>query len=489
MHMKEKETDKLAILAQFSEELTGIENNDKLFDFLIDGISKIIGCSQASLMMFDSEKRILELMKVRGYDAKGIGDPRIELTHDISKWVYDGGEVFALTEDGSTKYLILFDQQENKYFDCELRIPLLAKNHKITLLNIGKKATGTDYSNEDITVLQILVNLVRLAIERSIGLQESANGIARSKKDKKGDISPKNIQIKKKVEGVNIIGVSPAIEQVHNFIERVANKDVSVLITGESGTGKDLVARSIHQKSDRQDKPYVAMNCAALPENLVESELFGHEKGAFTGAHMQKKGKFEYADGGTLFLDEIGDMNLTTQAKLLRVLEDGSFQRTGGNSTLKSDVRILAASNKNINEEITNGNFREDLYYRINVVQIHIPPLRERKEDIEVLAEYFFEKFNSFYDKKISKIDNSAKTRLMEYEFPGNIRELQNIIERAVIMEQSCKLTIDFMPSSDRKKEMGFSINSEGSLVDLEKEHIKKVLEDVNFNKSHAATS
>ncbi|MBN1997737.1 sigma 54-interacting transcriptional regulator, partial [candidate division KSB1 bacterium] len=206
-----------------------------------------------------------------------------------------------------------------------------------------------------------------------------------------------HIVVKSKEEPVDLFGDSMYMQQIQELIETVAKEDVPVLITGESGTGKELVARAIHRKSHRAKNPMVTMNCAALPDALVESELFGHEKGAFTGAFNQKKGKFEYADRSTLLLDEIGDMNLQTQAKLLRVLQDGSFQRVGGNKTLYSDVRLLTATNKNLEDAIQTGTFREDLYYRINVVRISLPPLRERGEDILSLAEYFFQYYSKLY--------------------------------------------------------------------------------------------
>ncbi|UCE07179.1 MAG: sigma-54-dependent Fis family transcriptional regulator, partial [bacterium] len=296
-----------------------------------------------------------------------------------------------------------------------------------------------------------------------------------------------HLKIKRRVNDVEMVGQSAAIQKVKFLIERVATKDVTVLITGDSGTGKELVARAIHQKSSRNNKPLVAMNCAALPENLVESELFGHEKGAFTGAHCQKKGKFEFADGGTLFLDEIGDMSLATQSKLLRVLQEGTFQRIGGNKTLTVDVRVIAASNKDLTEEICQGKFREDLYYRVNVVQINIPPLRERTEDIPLLAAYFLKKYTDFYGKNINGIADKALGRLMQYDFPGNIRELQNLIERAVIMEPGNELTLDFIPISPLTAKIPQSQDSTGTLEQLEKEHIKRVIQQVNYNKSQAA--
>ncbi|MCI0493863.1 sigma-54 dependent transcriptional regulator, partial [candidate division KSB1 bacterium] len=408
-------------------------------------------------------------------------------TENVEQWIYEGGEVFALTEQGKNKFLIVFDEDERKYFDCELRIPIFIKGKLTGIFNIGKKSTGTEYSNDDITLFRILASTTSIVLERVV----NSNHFIPSKVDQRQpDFSPvSGFKIKRRVETHEMIGDSEAIQRIKHLIERVASKDVTVLISGESGTGKELVARAIHRNSSRSDNQMVAMNCAALPENLVESELFGHEKGAFTGAHCQKKGKFEFADGGTLFLDEIGDMSLATQAKLLRVLQDGAFQRIGGNKTITTDVRLIAATNKNLTKEIREGNFREDLYYRINVVQICIPSLRERPEDIPVLAEYFLEKYNDFYGKTIAGIAPGALERLQQYEFPGNIRELQNIIERAVIMEQGSELSLDFIPVTLAAAPPAIQshVSSNGTLEDLEREHIKKVIEQVNYNKSEAA--
>jgi len=474
-------------LAKFSEELVSINDCEKALDNILDAVSETIGCNQASLMMFDFDAKKLKLMKVRGFKADNYKPPRIELTENVEKWIYEGGEVFALTEQGMNKFLIVFDEEESKYFYCELRIPIFALGRLIGILNIGKKSDGMEYSNEDITLLRIFVNISSMAIEKCLRASESIpskqSGTSESRET---PILPK-IQIRRRVHELEMIGRSAGMQKIRNLIERVAPKDVTVLITGESGTGKELVARDVHEQSCRKDKPLITMNCAALPENLVESELFGHEKGAFTGAHSQKKGKFEFADGATLFLDEIGDMTLTTQAKLLRVLQEGTFQRIGGNRTLKADVRVVTATNKVLQEEIKKGNFREDLYYRINVVQIHIPPLRERKEDIPLLAEHFFKKYNDFYSKQIKKISDHAMLQLLEYSFPGNVREFQNLIERAVIMEQGNELALDFLPIFSSPIPKAEPQDSNGTLEELEKEHIERVVKQVNYNKSQAA--
>jgi len=235
----------------------------------------------------------------------------------------------------------------------------------------------------------------------------------------------------------SIVGQSPAMQQVFKMIGRVAHSEAPVMITGESGSGKELVARAIHHYSSRSEASYLAINCAAIPENLLESELFGHEKGAFTGAVAQRVGRFEQCNSGTLFLDEIGDMPLQVQSKILRVLQEGEFSRVGGNVTLKTDVRIIAATNKMLEQEVADKRFREDLFYRLNVVRIHLPPLRQRKEDIRLLAEYFLQKVSSMRHTPRHRISEEAVRVLEAYPWPGNVRELENTIQRASVLATS----------------------------------------------------
>ncbi|HEX8372284.1 MAG TPA: sigma-54 dependent transcriptional regulator [Chthoniobacterales bacterium] len=235
----------------------------------------------------------------------------------------------------------------------------------------------------------------------------------------------------------SIVGQSPAMQQVFKMIGRVAHSEAPVMITGESGSGKELVARAIHHYSNRSEASYLAINCAAIPENLLESELFGHEKGAFTGAVAQRVGRFEQCNDGTLFLDEIGDMPLPVQSKILRVLQEGEFSRVGGNVTLKTDVRIIAATNKTLEQEVAAKNFREDLFYRLNVVRIHLPPLRQRKEDIRLLAEYFLQKVSTVRHVPRIRLSEEAVRVLEAYPWPGNVRELENTIQRASVLATS----------------------------------------------------
>ena len=262
-----------------------------------------------------------------------------------------------------------------------------------------------------------------------------------------------HLALQEEVEGKEeLIGHSPAIREVISLLERVAPSDGSILIVGENGTGKEVVARTIHRSSLRQDNPFLAVNCAAIPEDLIESELFGYEKGAFTGAYSRKKGRFELAHQGTLFLDEIGDMSLKTQAKILRTLEERSFERLGGTDTLKVDVRLIAATNKNLEAQIEKGDFREDLYYRISVIPVNLPPLRERKADIPLFVSYFLDKFNRRLASGRKSISSAATQYLSSYHWPGNVRELKNIIERLVIVVAGEEIGLADLPGYLREK-------------------------------------
>jgi two-component system response regulator AtoC len=282
----------------------------------------------------------------------------------------------------------------------------------------------------------------------------------------------------------NIIAKSPRMQQVIEAIKVVATSNATVLITGETGTGKELVARAIHSQSQRRGKPFVAVSCAALPESLLESELFGHEKGSFTGAYAQKKGKFEFADRGTLFLDEIGEMSANIQVHLLRVLEEKEFSRVGGNEPTKVDVRVISATNREIKEAVTKRQFREDLYYRLNVVNIELPPLRERREDIPLLAQIFLKKFALENNKEVSGFSAEATDFLLRYDWPGNVRELENAIERAVILAQKPVIGIDDLPQQTL---VAHSITLEKNLRQVEKNHIMNVLAQTRGNYTEAA--
>ena len=291
-----------------------------------------------------------------------------------------------------------------------------------------------------------------------------------------------------------MIGLSPVMQNVYKTIGRVANTNATVMIRGESGTGKELVARAIHFNSVRKDRSFIKINCASIPENLLESELFGHEKGAFTGAVTAKPGKFELAHRGTIFLDEIGEMSMSTQTKLLRVLQEREFERVGGTETIKVDVRIVAATNKDLEESIESGGFREDLYYRLNVVEVMLPPLRSRKTDIVALVSHIIKGCSAEHNKGIKGFSETAMEILMNYDWPGNIRELKNVCERAVLMSTGPVLGVEDLPLSLKKKSRRYGWLNDvpgGSLKEIvsevEREIILKALEEYNWNRSAAA--
>jgi two-component system, NtrC family, nitrogen regulation response regulator NtrX len=285
-----------------------------------------------------------------------------------------------------------------------------------------------------------------------------------------------------------LVGDSQKMNQLQEQMDMAAKSNSRVLILGESGSGKELVAHILHEKSSRAEKPFVEVNCAAIPQELIESELFGHEKGSFTGAFERKKGKFELADEGTLFLDEVGDMSLTTQSKVLRVIETQEFQRVGGSKNIKVDVRIIAATNKDLFEEVKKSTFREDLFYRLHVIPIIVPPLRERKEDIPELVEYFLGYFATEYGQKPKKITPEALKAFESYDWPGNIRELRNVIERLVIMTQSDVITPKniIIEGASRSDYFSFKTLKEAR-ESFEKDFIIKKLEENNWNISKTA--
>ncbi|MBI5251416.1 MAG: sigma-54-dependent Fis family transcriptional regulator [Desulfomonile tiedjei] len=311
-----------------------------------------------------------------------------------------------------------------------------------------------------------------------------------------------NQELKRSIQGrgsfANIVGKSPQMQEIFNFVEKVAPSKAGVLIIGESGTGKELIAKAIHCHSPRRNKPFITINCTAIPENLLESEMFGHQRGSFTGAIANKAGLVETAHTGTLFLDEVGEIPLSIQAKLLRFLQEHEFRRVGSTDEKKIDVRIIAATNKKLEKELEKGTFREDLYYRLNVIRIHVPPLREREEDIPLLIDHFVKKFSAEQGKKIQKVSSLAMRVLCNYNFPGNVRELENVIERCVTLEPSDQLTAENLPAK-LTESSGVSapsgdldippdgIDLDRALDNMERKLITRAMEITGGNRSRAA--
>ena len=304
------------------------------------------------------------------------------------------------------------------------------------------------------------------------------------------ELKIENEQLKEKLEEIikpdNLIGESQQMERIFDLIYTVAPTDTTVMIRGESGTGKELVAKAIHVNSKRKYFPVVTVNCGALAESLLESELFGHEKGAFTGAHFKRKGKFEMADGGTIFLDEVGSVSPKMQVELLRVIETKQFSRVGGNQLIKSDFRVITATNEPLEDLVKAGKFREDLYYRLNVFSIIVPPLRERRQDVPLLAHYFLNKFSTSMNKPINSISKDAMDFLIKYDWPGNVRELENAIERAVVVGKENSIKVENLPFHVSSNNVEDDASGK-SLSAIERKHILKVLCENNWNISRSA--
>jgi len=364
-------------------------------------------------------------------------------------------------------------------------VPIKLGNEVIGALSADRLFDENVSLEEDVRLLSIIASMIAQAVR----LRQQAE-------EERQRLLEENVRLqealKERFRPSNIIGESRAMQAVYDLIAQVSESNATVLIHGESGTGKELVANAIHYTSPRAEKPFIRVNCAALTESVLESELFGHERGAFTGALTQRKGRFELAHGGSIFLDEVGDFSPATQIKLLRVLQEREFERVGGSQTVKVDVRVIAATNRELEEMIKRGEFRRDLYYRLNVFPIYLPPLSERKTDIPLLADHFVEKYGKANRKSISRIAGAAMDMLMQYDWPGNVRELENCIERAVLLSGDDVIHAHHLPPSVQTVQGAAGARSEGlqgALDALEREMVLEALRASGGNKAAAARS
>jgi two-component system, NtrC family, nitrogen regulation response regulator NtrX len=359
--------------------------------------------------------------------------------------------------------------QEIKGVRSELPVIMISGHGNIDLAVKATRSGAYDFLEKPLSLERVLLAAERALEKRTLEMENKAL---------RQDLTKR----------WRLVGDSPKIIKLREQIDMAAKSSSRVLILGESGAGKELVAHLLHEQSNRNVKPFIEMNCAAIPQELIESELFGHEKGSFTGAFERKKGKFELSDEGTLFLDEVGDMSLSTQSKVLRVIETQEFQRVGGNRNIKVDVRIVSATNKDLAEEVKKGNFREDLLYRLNVIPIHVPPLRERRDDIRELIGYFLEYFSIECGQKPKKMHDDAFRLLEDYDWPGNIRELRNVIERLVIMTPAPLITPNniILGKSDTSDLFAFNTLKEAR-ESFERDFITKKLEENSWNISKTA--
>ncbi len=447
-------------------------NLETLLDAIGRVLLPIIPFERATLTIHEPEKDILRVFALEGPSPPehfgGIGTEVPRQGSHVG-WVFD-----------HKKALLRHDLEQERQFPVEERllaegirsyivVPLLAKGKALGTVNVGSQAVGR-YSEEDAALLQDVANQVALAIENMLAYEEIRGLKAR--------LEEENLYLQEEIKTdynfEEIIGESRTLKKMLRAVETVAKTDTSVLLMGETGTGKELIARAIHHLSPRKHRTLVKVNCAALPAGLIESELFGHEKGAFTGALSRKIGRFELADGGSIFLDEIGDLPLESQVKLLRVLQEGEFERVGGSPTIRVDVRVIAATNRDLEKDVHEGRFRPDLYYRLNVFPIRLPALRERPEDIPLLTTHFVMKYGAKLGKRIETIPQKAMHALLAYPWPGNVRELENVIERAVILTEGGRLELGEWLLKPAVISRGERL---ATLEELEREHILRTLE------------
>jgi len=420
-----------------------------------------------------------------------IVDDELSVRDSLAKWFHEEGYEVGTAENASDALTRLAERPwDAALVDIKMHgtdgIELQRRMHEIDPALIVIMMTG--YASVE-TAVTALKNGAYDYVTKPLDPDEIAHLVKRALAHKRTE--QENVRLRETVAEVarpeDIIGQSEAMQTVFHAIETVAPTDATVLITGESGTGKELVARAVHAASPRRFHPLVVIHCGALTETLLESELFGHEKGAFTGAQYRKKGKFEIAEGGTVFLDEIGDISLKTQTDLLRVLQEHEIVRVGSTQPIKVDFRCVAATNKNLEQLIEEGKFRPDLFYRLNVFHIELPPVRERRDDIPLLVGHFVKKFSLQMNKKITRVSPSAMNLLQQQPWAGNVRELENAVERAMVVAQEPEIREQDFVFKSAMPAAAANGNGPRSLEEIEKSHILRVLEQCNWNQTHAA--
>jgi Nif-specific regulatory protein len=426
----------LSALMKVSTTINAIRGVEELQKTLLELLFEVVPAERGAILLTDagSQEDASEFASVFGLDRRGEPDESIKVSRTVTKRVLQHGESLLTNNLADATDLESADSLITERPRSILCVPLIMLERTLGVIYLDTRDPESVFDKDHLQLVSAISAITAVAIENARHIEWLVSENQRL-------IADFNVEH-------NMVGESQAMRDVLQFISKVAPTDSTVLLAGESGTGKELVARAIHQNSKRADKPFMAVNCAALAESLLESELFGHEKGSFTGALALKKGRLEIADGGTVFLDEIGELSLTLQVKLLRVLQERDFERVGGTRTLKVDIRLITATNKNLEDAVEAGTFRQDLYYRLNVVGLQMPPLRERQEDIPLLANYFAAKYAEKCNRRITGISAEAQARLLGYDWPGNVRELENAIERAVVLGSTDRILLEDLPES-----------------------------------------
>ena len=462
---------------EISTWVSSVLDLDRLLELIIDTATEVMQAKASSLMLLDRKSGKLYFKVATGEKSEEIRKFEIDVGQGIAGFVAEKGEPLLIPDVSKEPR---WYKQISESIGFKTRsiacVPMKAGGEIIGVVEIIDKEDGSPIKDEDMKTLTVFADLASMAISNA----QKIDQVKKENKDLREEIGNK----------YQIVGESNALKNVLSDAFKVANSKTSTLILGESGTGKELLARLIHRAGSRKHKPLITLNCAAFPENLLEAELFGYEKGAFTGAINRKQGKFELADEGTLFLDEIAEMSPGMQAKLLRVLQEGIIYRVGGNVPIPIDFRVISATNKNIEKEVDEGRFREDLFYRLDVVQIHMPALRQRKEDIPLLAMHFLDIFRQEKGLLDLTISEEAMQKMLEYDWPGNVRELGNAMERAVVMGNEKKILPDDLPISERKTTqpaMKVGLTLKQGLDEFKKEFIALNLKHTGGNRSKAA--
>ncbi|MFZ2653348.1 MAG: sigma 54-interacting transcriptional regulator [Victivallales bacterium] len=488
----QRELKKLQLMLDISQSLQqGLDLKQAVLPVL-EKMSSHMGMLRGTITILNRETGQVEIDQAFGLSTEERSRGRYRLGEGVTGQVVKSGEPAVVRKISETP--LFLDRTKTRWREIEkhckckdisfICVPVKIGNEVIGALSADRLFDESVSLEEDLKLLTIIASLIAQAVKLRREARERENALREEKDRLSGELL-------RQFKPTRIIGNSSAMRQICALIAQVAPSNATALITGESGVGKELVAEAIHQNSSRSEKPFIKVNLAALPETLIESELFGHEKGAFTGAIARRSGRFGMAEGGTLFLDEIGELSPAIQVKLLRVLQEKEYERVGGGETLKTDVRIIAATNRNLEELIRDRKFREDLYYRLNVFPIHVPPLRERRTDIILLADYFTEKVSAKHEKKVLRISTPAIEMLMSYHWPGNVRELENCIERAVLLSADGVIHGHHLPPSLQTAEASGTLPNaklQGALDALEREMISDALKTTHGNMAKAAT-
>lgn len=466
----------LSALVEASATINGSLDLQATLQSIAEMAATVMQAEASSVLLLDASRNKLVFLAATGERAAGLLGEEFDATLGIAGKVASTGRPLLVTDVQKDAAFFGGIDAKSRFVTRGLAAaPLIKAGRTVGVVEVLNKRGDAGFNQDDLELLQVFANL-------------AASGVTNAQTHERLK-SEHQALIDNQTAGSAIIGHSPALRQVLDLCARVSNSNATVLLLGETGTGKELLSRHIHTNSPRRDKPFIAINCAALPETLLESELFGHEKGAFTGAAGQKLGRFELANGGTLFLDEIGEISHSTQIKLLRVLQEREFVRVGGTKTVACDVRIIAATNRDLAKEIKAGRFREDLFYRLNVFPIETPPLRRRREDIPLLAEHFTRQSAQQLNVLAPRISDDALALLMSYQWPGNIRELQNVVERAVLLSDGKTIEPAQLPREVAGEGLAAPepSGSDSTLQGYEKALVVRALKDNGWNQTRAA--